>query len=394
MGPLCKHAKFAKMQSVARHAAKRTKTSHIPMVSTWGSDKCSKVMGIYVDVDDTMYFTNDSSKVLQRSACFNQSVFTIAGNPGGMVGYVDGDDVLARFNGATGLVKDKSGNIIVVDTDNNCLRKISRDDATVSTIAGSDVPGLRDGDGIEARFNRPRGIVVTIDGDFVVSDSGNNCLRLVTASGAVSTLCGSASGAEGFDDGQGLDASFHWPTGMAIDLEGNVLVADTSNDAIRHVTVPGGVVTTFAGTGLKGFKDGPCFESEFSYPRDVAIDGKGVVIVADSRNNRIRKIEGGVVRTVVGINERGSRDGPASTATLDHPTIVKIDNKGRLVVAEMSTYDQLRIVDAGLAPPACMTSEPSTAKATSLVLQDYKKLMRDETFAGTQLCVCVCVCVS
>jgi hypothetical protein len=124
----------------------------------------------------------------------------------------------------------------------------------------------------------------------------------------------------------------------------------------------------------------------------VAIDGKGVVIVADSRNNRIRKIEGGVVRTVVGINERGNRDGPASTATLDHPTIVKIDIKGQLVVAEMASYDRLRIVDAGFAPPAWMKSETSTAKATSLVLQDYKKLMRDETLAGRS-CVCVCACV-
>ena len=173
------------MDCMPRHEAKRTKTSHMPLVSTWGSDVCNKFTGIYVDSDDTMYFTNDQCKVMQRNALFNHPVYTIAGSKLGNDGHVDGDAFSARFSNPYGIAKDKWGNIVVVDTDNNCLRKISREDATVSTIAGSEERGFVDGQGIEARFNRPRGIVLTRWGDFVVSDSGNNCLRLVTASGAV-----------------------------------------------------------------------------------------------------------------------------------------------------------------------------------------------------------------
>ena len=382
------------MDGMPRHEGKRPKTSHMPMVSRWETDKYIKFTGIYTDIDGTMYFNNDDSQVQQRNAFFRKSIFTIAGSSSGNHGYVDGDPGLARFNCPCGIVKDLYGNIIVVDSNNNCLRKISCVDAKVSTTAGSDEAGFADGQGIEARFNRPIGIVATGSGDFVVSDSGNNCLRLVTASGNVRTLCGSAE--EGFQDGDGTEARFSWPTGMAIDKYGHVLVADTNNNAIRHVTVPWGIVTTFAGTGVAGFHDGMCLESQFYAPMDVAIDGNGVAIVADSKNHRIRKIEHGVVKTVVGINEKGDRDGPASTATFNHPHIVKIDNKGQLIVAETPNYDKLRIIDAGFAAPVWPKHETSTANATrttNVAIQNYKRLMSDETFAGVELHVCVCACV-
>jgi hypothetical protein len=379
------------MDAVPCHEPKRAKMSHMPLVSTVENNGLSKCTGMYVDSDGNMFFTNDDNKVLQRNPCFNHKAFLLSGSQKGNAGYIDGDHTVSRFNCPSALVRDRTGNLIVVDTANNCLRMISRDDAMVSTFVGSATAGLVDGHGTEARFNAPRGIAVTKEGDFVVSDSGNNCLRIVTASGHVRTLCGQEEA--GFENGEGRQASFNWPTGLAMDMHGNVIVADTSNNVIRHVTLPLGVVTTFAGTGTSGFRDGSRSHSNFSYPRDIAVDGKGVVIVADSKNQRIRRIDGDVVKTVVGTGERGSLDGPSSTATFDTPYIVKINHKGQLMVAEWTKYDSYRIVDAGFEPPAWVTVETPAAEAASLAMQDYKKLMHDETFAGVCVCVCACVCV-
>jgi sugar lactone lactonase YvrE len=387
---LCKILNFARMDSLPRNEPKRAKMSHMPLVSTVQTDGLSRCTGILVDGEGHMFFANDDHKVLQRNPCFNNTAFIISGSQDGIAGYVDGDHTVARFNGPSALVRDKTGDLIVVDTYNHCLRRISRKDATVSTFVGNGENGCVDGHGTAARFNSPRDIVVTKEGDFVVSDGGNNCLRMVTANGDVRTLCGKED--YGCENGEGVQASFHWPTGLAMDMHGNVIVADTMNNLLRHVTLPLGVVTTFAGTGTAGFKDGPRSHSNFFYPRDVAIDGNGVVIVADSKNQRIRKIEGDVVTTVVGTGEKGSLDGPSSTATFDTPNIVKINHKGQLVVAEYPKYDSWRIVDADFKPPACVTLERPAAEAANVAMQDYGKLLNDETYAGACVCVCVCAC--
>jgi DNA-binding beta-propeller fold protein YncE len=128
---------------------------------------------------------------------------------------------------------------------------------------------------------------VLSNGNIVVADSGNNCIRIVTPTGIVVTLAGQTTA--GSSDGTGAAASFNFPMGLAIHPTGNIVVADNTNNCIRLVT-QSGVVTTLAGSGSPAFADGTGAGASFQYPCGVAVFSSGKIIVADSGNNRIRLI--------------------------------------------------------------------------------------------------------
>ncbi len=136
---------------------------------------------------------------------------------------------------------DRAGNVVVVDFWGHTIRKVTKAGAVVSTLAGNGEAGFADGQGEVARFYKPYGVVVAANGNCIVSDSGNHCLRVVTPEGAVRTLVG--NGQSGFADGQGADARFNMPLGLAMDPAGNVLVADFGNHSVRKVTMAGAVST-------------------------------------------------------------------------------------------------------------------------------------------------------
>ncbi len=153
------------------------------------------------------------------------------------------------------------------------------------------------------------------------------------ATGDVTTAAG--SGTNGFADGPATSAQFNNPLGVALDGTGNAYIADTSNDRIRKVDSAGNV-TTVAGTGTYGFADGPATSAQFRTPAGVAVDGTGNVYVADAGNNRIRMIDlSGNVSTVAGTGTNGFADGPATTAQFDYPNGVAVDGTGNVYVAEL-----------------------------------------------------------
>jgi secreted PhoX family phosphatase len=166
---------------------------------------------------------------------------TIAGNKDEVEGLKDGEGISARFNSPLGLTVDRACNVVVTDHFSHAIRKVTKAGAVVSTLAGNGEAGFADGQGEDARFNKPHSVVVAANGDLIVSDSGNHCLRVVTSEGAVRTLVG--NGQSGFADGQGADARFNTPGGLAMDPEGNVLVADFRNHSVRKVTMAGAVST-------------------------------------------------------------------------------------------------------------------------------------------------------
>jgi streptogramin lyase len=165
----------------------------------------------------------------------------IAGKRGELGELKDGEGIAARFNTPYGLTVDRAGNVVVADSDNNALRTVTRAAAVVSTLAGNGEAGFVDGQGPIARFNKPHSVVVAANGDFIVSDRFNHSIRVLSPDGAVRTLVG--NGEAGFADGQGADARLSYPSGLAMDPEGNVLVADFGNNAIRKVTMAGAVST-------------------------------------------------------------------------------------------------------------------------------------------------------
>jgi len=220
----------------------------------------------------------------------------------------------------------------------------------VGTLAGGSLLGNAvDGTGTAASFNFPEGVAVDAAGNVYVADSSNSLIRKITPAGVVTTLAGTA-GTIGFADGPAATAKFWSPSGVAVDTAGNVYVADTNNNRIRKIT-PAGVVSTLAGssTGASGFTDGTGSAASFNYPNDVALDTAGNLYVADWSNNAIRKITpGGVVSTVAGggVWAVGSTNGAAASATFNAPRGVAVDTAGNVYVADTGNY-LIRKIAAG-----------------------------------------------
>jgi sugar lactone lactonase YvrE len=170
--------------------------------------------------------------------------------------------------------------------------------ATALTLAGDGVAGVRDGDSSRARFSDPFGVAIAADGTIYIADAGDaQRVRRLSPDGTVSTFAGSAAG---FADGVGVAAQFNTPSGLAIDAAGVLYVADTGNNAIRRIA-PDGAVSTLAGDGVAGYRDGPAAQARFNGPIGVAVEASGRVLVADTYNDRLRAIDpDGSVVTLAG----------------------------------------------------------------------------------------------
>ena len=230
--------------------------------------------------------------------------------------------------------------------------------ALVTPLAGDGRIGWRDGAAAQAQFADPYGLAWDPHGTLYVSDGGDNDrIRVLRADGSVATLAG---GVEGFQDGQGAAARFDTPSGIALDALGNLYVADTGNHAVRKVT-PAGVVTTLAGNGHPGYRDGPGAQAQFDGPMALAIDAAGRVIVADAYNDRIRAIApDGTVTTLAGGNGPGDVDGPAAQARFDTPCAVLVEPGGRILVAD-TRNDALRAIDAAGNVSTIAQAQPGNA---------------------------------
>lgn len=218
--------------------------------------------------------------------------------------------------------------------------------ARVATVAGDGSPGARDGAAAVASFGEPYGVAVGPDGSVYVSDAGeSNRIRKVTPRGEVLTLAG---GRDGFADGAGAGAAFSTPSGLALDAAGNLYVADTGNNRVRRVT-PEGAVTTLAGDGAAGFRDGAGTQAQFDAPVGVAVGREGEVYVADTYNDRVRVItKDGSVKTLAGTGTPGHADGGALDAALfDTPCGLAVAEDGEVYVADTGNNRLRRITKDG-----------------------------------------------
>jgi sugar lactone lactonase YvrE len=218
--------------------------------------------------------------------------------------------------------------------------------ARVTTLAGDGSPAFRDGARpTEAAFADPFGIAIGLDGSVYVADAGeSNRIRRLGPDGTVTTFAG---GIEGYADGPGTSASFNTPSALALDGSGNLFVADTGNNRVRKVT-PEGVVSTVAGEGTAGHRDGPAAQAQFDAPIGIAVDGRGNVYVADTYNDRIRLItSAGQVSTVAGSGIPGYVDGNAGDARFDTPCAVAVAVDGSLIVADTGNNLLRRVTPDG-----------------------------------------------
>lgn len=246
------------------------------------------------------------------------TVATLAGDI--EAGDVDGIGAAARFDGPRSVAVDRAGTVYVADSNNNQIRQI-RAGGVVSVLAGSKTNSLSvDGTGGAAGFARPWGATVDDTGTIYVVDYQSNSLRRIAPGGIVTTLVGSLGSGK--------------PSIPAVDSAGNVYVADLDNHVVRRIGADGSVAI-LAGSGEPGYLDDNGTAARFWQPSGVAIDRDGSVLVADWGNHRIRRIAlDGAVTTVAGSNRQGHLDGPAAAAKFFHPSAVAVDSVGNIYVAD------------------------------------------------------------
>ena len=273
-------------------------------------------------------------------------VSTVAGYAG--KGSADGQGSGALFSGAQGVALDGAGNVYVADSGNNAIRVVTP--AGVSrTLAGlAGVSGSADGNGTNALFNQPVGIALDGSTNVYVSDYGNHTIRKITPSGQVTTIAG-YPGVVGSLNANGTNASFFNPMGIAVDSAVNIYVADYGNHIIRKIT-SGGAVSTLAGSaGVFGFANGSGGSAHFYEPEAVAVDTSGNVYVADTGNNAIRLVtSGGSVSTFAGSpGNPGSKDAIGTSALFYQPAGIAINGSGNIFVADYFNNNIRQITSGG-----------------------------------------------
>jgi uncharacterized protein (TIGR03437 family) len=266
-----------------------------------------------------------------------------------------------------GIAVDALGNLFIADTDNHRIRKVSGS-GIITTVAGSGATGQGgggfSGDGgpaTSALLHYPGGVAVDAMGNLFIADSNNSRIRKVSASGVITTVAGNGVQGSSGDGGPAVSASLD-VDGVAVDASGNLFITGARSNRIRKVSASG-VITTVAGNGNDSFSGdgGPATSASLNGPLNSALDLSGNLFIADTSNNRIRMVSaGGIITTVAGNGPSctgttacggfSGDGGPATSASLSEPAGVTVDASGNLFIAD-SVNGRIRKVSAVASPP-------------------------------------------
>ena len=277
---------------------------------------------------------------------------TIAGN--GTSGY-SGDGGMATNAGlyCSAVAVDGLGNVYLTDQGNNRIRKVDTN-GIISTLAGTNSSGFS-GDGgpaANAKLSAPLGVAVDGLGNLFIADRGNFRIRKISTNGIITTVAGTNSSGFSGDGGLAVAAKLTSPFAVAVDTSGNLFIADSSNNRIRKVDT-NGIITTFAGNGTASFSGdgGVATNASLNTPYGVAVDAYNDVFISDSINNRIRMVDtAGNIQTVAGAGGTGNAGdgGLATNANVYNPHGLGVDSYGNLYI--VSSASTIRKVDLGRAP--------------------------------------------
>ena len=301
--------------------------------------------GLAIDGTGNLYvsvFSYNRIRKINTSGVITRVVGNGSQGNGGYSG--DGEQATsAQLNSPTSAVEDARGNLYITDLGNQRIRKVSLS-GVITTVAGTGSQGYN-GDGgpaTSAQLNNPVGVAVDGSGNLYIADRDNHRIRKASPSGLITTVAGTGSQGYSGNGGGATSAQLNSPTGVAVDGNGDLYIADLGNNCIRRVSLSG-VITTVAGTGSQGYSGdgGQAISAQMDNPTGVAMDGSGNLYIADRNNHRIRRVSpSGLITTVVGTGSKGySGDGgQATSAQLNNPTGVAIDSSGNLYIADFGNY--------------------------------------------------------
>src|SRR5581483_11036159 len=244
----------------------------------------------------------------------------------------------AQLNHPQGLMLDAAGNLFIADDWNNCVRKMAAN-GIITTVVGDGIQGYSGdrGPATNAELTYPTALALDASSNIFVAEAGGR-VRKVAANGIITTLAGNGSAQFGGDGGSSTDAALSGPTAVAADDLGNLFIADTGNNRIRRVS-PNGIISTAVGNGSNGSAGdgGPATNAEIAQPDNIAVDGAGNLFIADGAANRIRKVgTNGIITSVAGNGTPGfaGDGGRAGDAELNDPFGVVADAHGNLYIAD------------------------------------------------------------
>ena len=302
----------------------------------------SLVDGIAVDKKGNIYIAMRDHNIISRvDTLGNMTRFAGTGESG--FSGDKGKATEAQLKTPAGLTFDKKGNLYIADRNNHRIRKVDTR-GIITTVAGNGTAGFS-GDGgkaTQAQLNLPSGVAVDDKGNIYISDRSNNRVRVVDNKGTITTFAGNGGDGYSGDSGPATQAQLSKPFGLALDKKGNLYIADRENNRVRKVN-PQGIITTVAGDGGFFFMgdNGPSYRASIAGPTGIVVDKNGILYIADRNNNRIRSVDTqGMIRTVAGTGQQdyNGESEIARDTNLYLPFGVALDQDGKILIIDRSHY--------------------------------------------------------
>jgi len=305
------------------------------------------------DSADNLFFSDTFNHRIRRVEARSGVITTVAGN--GEAGYSgDGGPALrASLNEPYGIAIDRAGNIFVADRLNRCVRRIDAANRTITTLAGTG-DAVFSGDGgpaARAGLAEPNGLALDADQrQLYIADVADHRVRRVDlSSGIIATFAGTGAAEHGGDDGPAAEARIFGARAVKLGADGTIYILERQGSSLRAVDAATGIIATIAGTTGRGYSGdgGPALAAVFDAPKEMAIDPDGSLLIVDTENHALRRIDHatGVVTTVAGGRKGGGGDGgPAAEAGLDRPHGAVVGPDGAIYIGDTNNHRIRKLV--------------------------------------------------